>query len=72
MIEIVEIGIPKHGKSHAEDITLPIKRMRLEPKKPLKRIFLFNFQEKNLQKGAHAPFSFNVNIYFHYSIFIYS
>ena len=48
----------KHGKIHAEEFTLLIQLMRLEPKEPLKRIFLSNCQVKNLQKGAQAPFSF--------------
>lgn len=67
MIGKTKIGISKHGKTRAKDIAPSIKWMRLEPQDSLKRIFLFKYQTKNLQKGAQALFSFNVNSFFIYS-----
>lgn len=41
MIDKVIYGMSMHGKTDAWDTTLSIKKMRFEPEKSRKRIFLF-------------------------------
>ena len=58
MIEKARIGKFMRRLFDAGKTTLSIKKMRFEPKKPRKRIFLLTYTKKILQKGAQAPFSF--------------